>query len=309
MLSEAIDGLDIKSDGIYVDGTTGGGGHSEEIAKRLSRGKLICLDLDDYALRTAAERLSGYKNIEFVKSNFKDMCAVLDRLSIEKIDGVILDLGVSSFQLDDADRGFSYNKPAPLDMRMDQTQKLSAYDVVNEYPEEKLSKILFEYGEEKFSRRIASFICKERQAAKIETTEQLAEIIKSAIPAAARREGGNPCKRSFQAIRIEVNAELTGLREMIASAAERLNEGGRIVIITFHSLEDRIVKKCFNELATGCICPPDFPQCVCGRTPAIKIINKKPILPSGKELSENSRSKSAKLRIAEREKGAVYYEH
>ncbi len=301
LLDECIEGLAIKPDGIYVDGTCGGGGHSFEIAKRLTTGRLIGIDQDEDAIQAASKRLSVYGDkITMVRSNFSELTDICKDLGIERIDGLLIDLGVSSFQLDEAERGFSYSADAPLDMRMDQRKELSAYDVVNTYSEEELRRILFEYGEEKFSAKIAERIVSERSRSPIKTTLELSELIKSAIPAAARNGGHHPAKRSFQAIRIEVNGELDVISPAINSAALLLNKGGRMAIITFHSLEDRIVKQTYAKLAEGCICPKSFPVCVCGNKPKVKIITKKPILPSSKELEENPRSRSAKLRVAEK---------
>lgn len=301
LLDECIEGLAVKPDGIYVDGTCGGGGHSFEIAKRLTSGRLIGIDQDEDAVRAASQRLSVYGDrVTVVRSNFSELSDVCAELGISKIDGILIDLGVSSFQLDEADRGFSYSADAPLDMRMDRRRELSAYEVVNTYSEEALKRILFEYGEERFSAKIAERIVSERAQNPIRTTLELSEIIKNAIPAAARNGGHHPAKRSFQAIRIEVNGELDVIAPTVNAATSLLNEGGRMAIITFHSLEDRIVKQAYSKLAEGCICPKSFPVCVCGNKPKIKIITKKPILPSSKELEENPRSRSAKLRIAEK---------
>ena len=298
LLDESVEGLAIKPDGIYVDGTVGGAGHSRKIAEKLtSGGLLIALDRDPDAVRIAAERLNGY-NAKVIRSNYSDLRFVLDSLGIEKTDGVLLDLGVSSHQLDTAERGFSYHKDAPLDMRMSQ-EGISAYDIVNNYTKEQLSKIIFEYGEEKFSRKIASEIVLRRQEKPVETTLELAEIIKSSVPAAVRREK-NPCKKTFQAIRIAVNGEFEHLSKGLDAAFYSLKTGGRLAVITFHSLEDRIVKQRFSGWCKGCICPPDFPQCVCGRIPEGKLVNKKPIEARTDELEQNNRSRSAKLRIIER---------
>ena len=302
MFFECIEGLDIKPNGIYVDCTAGGGGHSEGILQRLDSGKLISIDQDDNALRACKNRFLKYgdKSI-LVKSNFSELDRVLNELNIDKIDGVIMDLGVSSHQLDTPQRGFSYNSDANLDMRMNPLAPLSAYDVVNTYQESELKRIISEYGEEKFAHIIARNIVKEREISPIKTTTELVEVIKKSIPVgAARKEAQHPAKRTFQAIRIEVNHELDVITPAIETAVNRLNKGGRIVIMTFHSLEDRIVKSSFNQYAQGCVCPKDFPICVCGNKPKIKIINKKPITATEKELNENSRSKCAKLRIAER---------
>lgn len=302
MLNECIDGLDIKPDGIYVDLTTGGAGHSYEIVKRLTDGgKHIAIDRDDDALTAARERLSEFSDrVIFVKENFRNLESVLDGLGIDKVDGVIADLGVSSYQLDTAERGFSYNNEGLLDMRMNRSDALSAYDVVNTYPRERLKQIIYDYGEERFAPRIAEFIEKARNEKPIETTWELTEIIKSAIPQKARNDGPHPAKRTFQAIRIEVNGELDAISPAVASAANRLKKGGRLAVISFHSLEDRIVKQTVAGLVKGCTCPPDLPICVCGKKPVLKLVSRKPILPSEEELSINPRSRSAKLRIAER---------
>lgn len=301
MLNECIDGLNIKPDGIYVDGTCGGAGHSFEIAKRLDTGKLICIDQDPDAIAAASKRLEPYKErVIIVKSNFSEAAGVCRNLGYDRIDGLLLDLGVSSFQLDEASRGFSYNADAPLDMRMSDTNPLTAYEVVNSYSESELKRILFEYGEERFAGRIASKIVNARAIKPIETTIELSELIKSAIPSAARNGGHHPAKRSFQAIRIEVNGELDVIAPTIETVCGVMNSGGRMAIITFHSLEDRAVKQAYQKLAEGCTCPKDFPVCVCGNKPKIKIITKKPIVPSETELEENPRSRSAKLRIAEK---------
>ena len=301
LLYECIEGLDIKPDGIYVDGTAGGGGHSFEIASRLTTGKLIAIDQDDAAIAAASARLAplGDRAV-VVKSNYSEVANVVKSLGYEKIDGLLLDLGVSSHQLDTAERGFSYNADAPLDMRMDNTKPFSAYNVVNEYSTDELKKIIYDYGEERFAPRIASAIVARRQAKPIETTGELVDIIKSAMPAAALNGGHHPAKRTFQAIRIEVNGELAVIEPAIRSAAEVMNEGGRIAIITFHSLEDRIVKQTYADLASGCTCPKNFPICVCGKKPTVKVISRKPILPSVEELEVNPRSRSAKLRVAEK---------
>ena len=301
LLNECLDGLDIKPDGIYVDGTAGGAGHSTQIAKRLDSGRLIAIDQDETAVAVATERLLATgKNTTVVRSNFCEIAKVLKELSIDGIDGLLLDLGVSSYQLDTAERGFSYNADAPLDMRMDNRKALSAYDVVNTYSEQELKKILFEYGEERFAPQIAAAIVRAREKKAIESTRELSDLIKYAIPSSAREGGHHPAKRSFQAIRIEVNCELDVIEPAIRDAVALLNKGGRVAIITFHSLEDRIVKQTFASLASGCTCPKDFPICVCGNKPKVRVVNKKPILPSKKELDENPRLRSAKLRIAEK---------
>jgi 16S rRNA (cytosine1402-N4)-methyltransferase len=300
LLDECIEGLAIRPDGIYVDGTAGGGGHSFAIASRLKDGRLIAIDRDEAAIRAAGERLAPLgERATVVRSNFYEVAQVLDDLQIDKIDGLLLDLGVSSHQFDEAERGFSYRNDAPLDMRMDRRQQKSAFEVVNTYSEEELKRILFEYGEERFAGRIAARIVRERENAPIRTTFELSELIKAAMPAAAR-DGGHPAKRSFQAIRIEVNGELDVIAPTIESAVSRMRKGGRIAIITFHSLEDRIVKQAFAKLATGCTCPKSLPVCVCGNQPKVRLVSKKPILPSEQELLENPRSHSAKLRVVEK---------
>ena len=301
LLNECLDGLDIKPSGIYVDGTAGGAGHSSQIAKRLNDGLLVAIDRDKTAVAVASERLSKYGDrAKVVRSNFYEVASVCEQLGIDGIDGLLLDLGVSSYQLDTPERGFSYMSDAPLDMRMDDRASVSAYDVVNTYDEERLKRILFEYGEERFSPAIAAAIVRERQKKPIESTLELSNIIKYAIPPKAREGGHHPAKRSFQAIRIEVNGELDVIEPAIRDAARLLKPGGRIAIITFHSLEDRIVKQTFASLATGCTCPKEFPVCVCNNKPVLKVITRKPILPSARELEENPRSRSAKLRIAEK---------
>lgn len=301
LLKETVDGLDIKPDGIYVDGTLGGGGHSEEILKRLDSGRLIGIDQDENALNAASERLKSFGDKFIpVRDNFSNIIDVLEKLNIQHIDGMMMDLGVSSHQLDEADRGFSYRFDAPLDMRMDRRSDLDAYKVVNTYSEDELHYVIKNYGEENWSRRIAKFICEAREIKPIETTLELVDLIYRAIPAGARREGGHPAKRTFQAIRIEVNGELEIIKKTIEDIISVLNKNGRISIITFHSLEDRLVKQTFKELATGCICPPEIPICVCNNKPKLKIVTRKPILPSQTELEMNARSKSAKLRVAKR---------
>ena len=301
LLNECIEGLNIKDNGIYVDGTLGGGGHSSEILKKLSdKGLLIGIDQDRDALKAASARLQNYKNVKYVHNNFYNVDSILNELGIEKIDGMLMDLGVSSYQLDTGDRGFSYMQDAPLDMRMNRDNSLSAYEVVNNYDEEELYRIIRDYGEEKFAKRIARFIVEKREEKNIETTLELVEIIKAAIPAKARREGPHPAKRTFQAIRIEVNSELSILNKAIEDGVNRLNKGGRMAIITVHSLEDRIVKLKFKELATACTCPKEFPICICGGKAKVKIISRKAIEPSKEEVDENPRSRSAKLRVIER---------
>lgn len=297
LLKETVDGAFTDPNGVYADLTTGGGGHSLELAKRLDGGRLICFDQDKEALEAAGERLKGLP-VTLVRSNFCEMKSVLADLGIKELDGIIADLGVSSHQLDTAERGFSFHNDAPLDMRMS-GEGLSARDVVNEYDEGELAKILFDYGEEKFGNRIARGIVNARLTAPIETTGQLAEIIKSSVPAAYRREK-NPCRKSFQAIRIEVNHELDVLETALTDGFDVLKVGGRMSVITFHSLEDRIVKNRFKEFCTGCTCPPEFPVCVCGRKPMGRLVDKKPITASPEELERNSRSRSAKLRIIEK---------
>ncbi len=302
MLGECIEALDIKPDGIYVDCTAGGGGHSEAIVSRLTTGTLISLDQDDEAIEACKTRLAKYnERSKVVKCNFSDLGSVLDNLDILHIDGVLMDLGVSSHQLDTPSRGFSYNCDAILDMRMDPRSPFSAYDVVNGYSEAELRRIISEYGEERFASSIAHKIVLQREKSPIKTTLELAGTIKSAIPeAAARKEAQHPAKRTFQAIRIEVNHELDVIKPAIDAAVSRLKSGGRIVIITFHSLEDRIVKNTFNSYAAGCTCPKDFPVCVCGKKPTVKIITKKPLTASERELETNARSRSAKVRVAEK---------
>lgn len=298
LLHETLEGLNIKPNGIYVDCTVGGAGHSLEIAKRLSNnGKLIGLDRDPDAVLVASERLNGY-NATILQKNYSQIKDALEYLNIDSVDGVLMDLGVSSHQLDTVERGFSYHYDAPLDMRMSQSG-ISAFDVVNKYSYEQLSKIIFEFGEEKFSNKIASNIVKAREIQPIDTTLQLAEIIKNSIPAKFKREK-NPCKKTFQAIRMEVNGELEHLSIGLDDAFSSLKSGGRLAIITFHSLEDRLVKQRFVSLCRGCTCPPDFPQCVCGKKPLGKLVNKKPIEAKPLELEQNNRSRSAKLRIIEK---------
>ncbi len=302
LLGECLDSLEIKPDGIYVDGTLGMGGHSIEIAKKLTNGgRLISIDRDLRAIERAKVRLADYLDrITLVHANFREISAVLDDLGIEKVDGMLFDLGVSSPQLDEAERGFSYMEDAPLDMRMNETDSLTAKDVVNSWEEARIKKILFEYGEEKFSPRIASEIAKYRQNKEIETTLELVDIIKSAMPAHALREKQHPAKRSFQAIRIAVNDELGSVAEMLDTAMDRLNEGGILSVISFHSLEDRLVKVAIASREKGCTCPRDFPVCICGFVQSMKNVTRKPITASDKELTENPRSRSAKLRVGRR---------
>jgi len=302
LLYECIEALNIRDGYTYIDCTAGGGGHSLEIARRMgNNSRLICFDRDKNAIAAATKRLEGYLDrVTFINDNFSSLGDVIRDMKIDNLGGVLADLGCSSHQFDTAERGFSYMQDARLDMRMDTDSPLSAYEVVNEYSEDALRRILFEYGEEKFSARIASAICRRREEKPITTTVELSEIIKSAIPAAKRIDGPHPAKRSFQAIRIEVNGELDAIKPLINAAANALAPGGRLAIISFHSLEDRLVKLGFRDLANGCTCPRDFPVCVCGKKALIKEISKKPILPSDKELEENPRSRSAKLRVAEK---------
>ena len=302
LLEETVDGLNIKPDGIYVDGTLGGGGHAYEVCKQLSNmGRFIGIDQDEAAIEAAGARLSDFgERVTIVRSNYCDMKSQLQKLGIEKVDGIVLDLGVSSYQLDTAERGFSYRVDAPLDMRMDRRQEMTARDIVNDYSEMDLFRIIRDYGEDKFAKNIAKHIVMEREKGPIETTGQLIEIIKRAIPMKFQKTAGHPAKRTFQAIRIELNRELEVLRDSLDDMIELLNEDGRLCIITFHSLEDRIVKGAFRKNENPCTCPSHFPVCVCGNEPKGRVITKKPILPSEEELEENSRSKSAKLRIFER---------
>ncbi len=302
MLNECLEGLNIKADGTYVDGTVGGAGHSIEIVKKLSEnGRLICVDKDEDALKAAGERLAPYKDrVTFIHDDYKNLVNELDSIGVGKVDGILLDLGVSSYQLDNAERGFSYMKDAPLDMRMDRSQRISAHEVVNGYTESELARILFDYGEEKLARQIARNIVRARSEKPIETTLELAKIVEDTYPAKTRWKFGHPAKRTFQAIRIEVNDELSSLGEAVTAMARRLEKGGRMAVITFHSLEDRIVKSAFKELSLACTCPPDFPVCVCGKVQEVELVNKKPITASEEELENNSRSQSAKLRVIEK---------
>lgn len=301
LLEECIQGLNIKPEGIYVDGTLGGAGHSSRIAAKLTTGTLIGIDRDEVALAAAGERLAQFGDrVKLVHSNFCEIDSILEDLNIPGVDGILLDLGVSSPQLDDGSRGFSYMVDAPLDMRMDATDALNAYTVVNTWPYEELRRILFEYGEERYAPQIASSICKRREQAPIETTLELVEVIRSAMPAAALREKQHPAKRSFQAIRIAVNDELNSVARVMEAAIPRLNPGGRLAVITFHSLEDRIVKNAMAAAAKGCTCPPSFPVCVCGKKPKVKLITRKPIVSGEEELERNPRARSAKLRICEK---------
>lgn len=301
LLNETIEGLNVRKGKIYLDGTLGGAGHSYEILKKLDgTGLLIGIDQDQEALKAAREKLSEFKNVEYFNLNYINFEKALDELGIENIDGVLLDIGVSSYQFDNPERGFSYRFDAPLDMRMDKSLEISAKDIVNTYSEDEITEIIREYGEEKWASRISKFIVQERKNKKIDTTFELVEIIKNAIPAGARRNGPHPAKRTFQALRIEVNKELDVLKNSIDKFVHRLNPGGRIAIITFHSLEDRIVKNSFKYLEKDCICPPTSPICTCNKKREIKIITRKPITASEEELNENNRSHSAKLRIAEK---------
>jgi len=301
LLDECIDALNIRPDGIYVDGTLGRAGHSREIAQRLTTGRLICIDRDMAAIDAARERLAPWMDhVTLVHSNFSELGDVLREAGVAGADGMLFDLGVSSPQLDDASRGFSYMQDAPLDMRMDVSAPLTAREVVNTWSFEELRRILQDYGEERYASKIAKTICQVRESAPIETTLQLVDVIKSAMPPAALREKQHPAKRSFQAIRIAVNGELDALPPMLSSAVSALNPGGRLAVITFHSLEDRIVKQTMKELATGCTCPPNFPVCVCGNKPKIKLVSRKPIISGAEELAENPRARSAKLRVAEK---------
>lgn len=298
LLNECISNLEIKPDGIYVDGTLGRGGHSEKIAEKLQTGRLIALDRDETAIREAGERLAPFgEKVTIVKANFRDIGEVLDELQIDKVDGMLFDLGVSSPQLDDGERGFSYMADAPLDMRMDRSEALSAWNVVNEWPKEELERIIRDYGEERFARQIAANIVSKRP---INTTFELVNVIKSSMPAKALREKQHPAKRTFQAIRIAVNDELGSLADMLDTAMERLKPGGRLCVITFHSLEDRIVKSAVKAREDGCTCPPEFPVCVCGFKQTVRRVTRKPIIPTDEELKINPRSRSAKLRVIEK---------
>lgn len=302
LLKETVDGLNIRPDGIYADGTLGGGGHSFEVCRRLGeKGSIVGIDQDAAAIEAAGGRLKDFgEKVTIVRSNYCDMKSRLHELGIDKVDGIILDLGVSSYQLDTADRGFSYREDAPLDMRMDTRQAMTARDIVNEYSEMELYRVIRDYGEDKFARNIARHIVTAREKKPIETTGQLTEIIRKSIPMKYQKKGGHPAKRTFQAVRIELNRELEVLRDSLDDMIELLNPGGRLCIITFHSLEDRIVKSAFKKNENPCVCPPDFPVCVCGKVSKGSIVTRKPILPSREEMESNSRSKSAKLRIFER---------
>ncbi len=301
LLEECLEGLNIKPDGVYVDGTLGGAGHSSQIVRRLTTGRLIGIDRDPVALKAAGERLAPYADrVTLVHSNFCEMDHVLDDLGIEGVDGILLDLGVSSPQLDEVSRGFSYMGDAPLDMRMNHEDTLTADVVVNTWSQEELKKILYDYGEERYAPQIAAAICRRREAAPIKTTLELVDVIRSAMPPAALREKQHPAKRSFQAIRIAVNDELGAVRQVLDAAIPKLNPGGRLAIITFHSLEDRIVKNGMADAAKGCTCPPNFPVCVCGKKPKVKIITRKPVVSGDEELDRNPRARSAKLRVCEK---------
>jgi len=301
LLQECLDGLAIKPDGIYVDGTLGGGGHSSQIAKRLTTGRLIGIDRDPVALKAAGKRLEAYKDkITLVHSNFCEIAQVLKSFDISGVDGILLDLGVSSPQLDEAERGFSYMADAPLDMRMNGQDALTARDVVNSWPQEELKRIFYAYGEERYAPQIAAAICRRREERPIETTLELVDVIRSAMPPAALREKQHPAKRSFQAIRIAVNDELGSVEKVMRDAIPLLNPGGRLAVITFHSLEDRIVKLAMTDASKGCTCPPSFPVCICGKKPQVKLVSRKPITAGEAELTENPRSRSAKLRVCEK---------
>ena len=301
LLEECLEGLNIKPDGIYVDGTLGGAGHSSRIAQKLTTGMLIGIDRDPVALKAAGERLAPYGDrVKLVHSNFCEIAQVLKDLNIEGVDGILLDLGVSSPQLDDGQRGFSYMADAPLDMRMNNEDPLTAYEVVNSWPYEELKRILYDYGEERYAPQIAANICRKREGKPIDTTLELVDVIRSAMPPAALREKQHPAKRSFQAIRIAVNDELGAVEQVMRDAIPALNPGGRLAIITFHSLEDRIVKNGMQAAAKGCTCPPNFPVCVCGNKPKVKLISRKPIVSAQAELDANPRARSAKLRVCEK---------
>lgn len=301
LLDECIDALSIRPDGIYLDGTLGGAGHSFEICRRLTTGRLIGVDRDEVALRAAAERLKPFADrVTTVHSNFCEINTILDGLGLDGVDGMLFDLGVSSPQLGDASRGFSYMADAPLDMRMDRGEALTASTVVNEWPQEELRRILYEYGEERYAPQIAAAIVRRRQQRPIETTLELVDVIRSAMPPQALREKQHPAKRSFQAIRIAVNDELASVSRLMHDAIDRLNPGGRLAVITFHSLEDRIVKNAMQAAAKGCTCPPEFPVCICGKKPKVRVLTRKPIVSGAQELAENPRARSAKLRVAEK---------
>ncbi|MBR2132834.1 MAG: 16S rRNA (cytosine(1402)-N(4))-methyltransferase RsmH [Oscillospiraceae bacterium] len=301
LLHECLDALAIRPDGVYLDGTLGRAGHSLEIVRRLTTGRLICIDRDMTAIEAAKERLAEFSDrVTLVHSNFSELGSVLDELDVDGVDGMLFDLGVSSPQLDEAHRGFSYMQDAPLDMRMDATAALDAYQVVNTWSGDELRRILRDFGEERYAAQIARAIVRRREEHPIETTLELVDIIRSAMPAAALREKQHPAKRSFQALRIAVNGELDALPPMLEAAAKGLRAGGRLAVITFHSLEDRIVKQTMRDLATGCTCPPEFPVCVCGKKPTLQLVSRKPIVSGEAELAENPRARSAKLRVAQR---------
>ncbi len=301
LLNECLDALNIKSDGIYVDGTLGGAGHSSQIVQRLTTGRLIGIDRDEIALEAASKRLEPWSDrVTLVHSNFCEIASVLQELNVPGVDGILLDLGVSSPQLDDGERGFSYMADAPLDMRMNRRDALSAWDVVNTWPQEELKRILFDYGEERYAPKIAAAICRRREEKPIETTLELVDIIRSAMPSAALREKQHPAKRSFQAIRIAVNDELGSVEKVMGDAIDCLNPGGRLAVITFHSLEDRIVKSAMSAASKGCTCPPNFPVCVCGKKPKVSLVSRKPITSTEEELEANPRARSAKLRVCEK---------
>ena len=301
LLQEAVDGLNIRPDGIYLDGTLGGAGHSREIVRRLTTGRLICVDRDPMALEAAKDRLAPwYEHVALIHGNFSDLDGILDRLQIPAVDGMLFDLGVSSPQLDEAGRGFSYMADAPLDMRMDPGDRVTAREIVNNWPQDELRRILYAYGEERYAPQIAAAIVRRRAEQPIETTLELVDVIRSGMPAKALREKQHPAKRSFQAIRIAVNDELSAVDRMMQAAPGRLRPGGRLAVITFHSLEDRIVKAAMAQAAKGCTCPPEFPVCVCGKKPQIRLVTHKPILASEEELEQNPRARSAKLRVAEK---------
>jgi 16S rRNA (cytosine1402-N4)-methyltransferase len=301
LLDECIEGLKIKPGSIYVDGTLGGGGHSQAIAQKLGTGRLIAIDRDERAIERASRRLAPLiDRITIVHGNFRDLGRILDQLDIKTVDGMLFDLGVSSPQLDETERGFSYMTDAPLDMRMDESESLTAADIVNTWPEEKLKRILYDFGEERYAPQIAAAIVKRRSAEKIKSTLDLVEVIKKAMPPSALREKQHPAKRTFQAIRIAVNDELEAISEMLGTAADRLNPGGRLAVISFHSLEDRIVKNAISARERGCVCPRDFPVCACGFVQTLKSVTRKPVVPTKEEVSQNPRARSAKLRIAER---------
>ena len=301
LLSQCLEALRIRPDGIYLDGTLGGAGHSSRIAQRLTTGRLIGVDRDEIALRAAGERLAPYiDRVTLVHANFQDLDRILQELNISAVDGILLDLGVSSPQLDDGQRGFSYMEDAPLDMRMDRSAGLTYYEVVNAWPREELRRILYAYGEERYAPQIAAAIDRRRAVAPIATTLELVDVIRSAMPPQALREKQHPAKRSFQAIRIAVNDELTAVERVMGDAISRLAPGGRLAVITFHSLEDRIVKNAMQEAAKGCTCPPEFPVCVCGRPPQVKLLTRKPVVAGQEELEENPRARSAKLRVCEK---------